>query len=345
LSWQRVRGHDALIEGFRRAIQRDRLAHAYLFVGPAGVGKRLFAGELAKALLCENNSASALDACDRCPACLQVEAGTHPDCFAAGRPPDSPNLPIEVVRELCRNLALKPARGQRKVAILDDADDLNDPITLHAAANAFLKTLEEPPPGSVLLLIGTSPEQQLSTIVSRCQVIRFTPLLDSVVADILRQSGMDDTAFVEKLTRLSDGSPGTALALADPALWEFRRTLLKGVVQPRFDSVGLARAWTEFVEGAGKESAAQRRRASLVTRLLVDFLSDGLRLSLKGEPRRGEAEDRPALEALARRTQPEQLIALIDRCLEADAHIDRRVQLVLVLEALLDALGQKLRTG
>jgi DNA polymerase-3 subunit delta' len=345
LSWQRVRGHDALIAGFRQAVQRDRLAHAYLFIGPAGVGKRLFAGELARALLCEGASQALLDACDRCPACLQVEAGTHPDCFTAERPPDSPNLPIEVVRELCRNLALKPARGRRKIAILDDADDLNDPITLHAAANAFLKTLEEPPPGSVLFLLGTSAEQQLSTIISRCQVIRFAPLPAAVVADILRRSGVDDSAFVEKLTRLSDGSPGTALALADPALWEFRRTLLQGFVQPRLDSVGLARAWMEFIEGAGKESAARRRRASLVTRLLVDFLSDALRQSVQGTPRRGEAEDRPALEALGRRTRPEQLLALIDRCLEADAQIDRRVQLVLILEALLDALGQKLRAS
>jgi DNA polymerase-3 subunit delta' len=345
LSWQRVRGHDALIDGFRRAVRRDRLAHAYLFVGPAGIGKRLFALELAKALLCEGPIASSLEACDRCPACLQVAAGTHPDCFTAGRPPDSPNLPIEVVRELCRNLALKPARGKGKVAILDDADDLNDPITQHAAANAFLKTLEEPPPGSVLLLIGTDSEQQLPTIVSRCQVIRFAPLSEAVVADILRASGVSDPALIGRLARLSDGSPGTALALADPALWEFRRTLLEGFVHPRFDSVGLSRAWTEFVEGAGKESAAQRRRASLVTRLMVDFLADALRLSLNGVPRRSGSEDQPALEALARRTRPEQLVALIDRCLEADAQIDRRVQLVLVLEALLDALGQRLRAG
>lgn len=345
MSWQRVRGHDALIDGFRRAVRRDRLAHAYLFIGPVGVGKRLFAVELAKALLCEGPTASQFEACDRCPACLQVEAGTHPDCFTAGRPLESPNLPIEVVRELCRNLALKPARGKGKVAILDDADDLNDPITLHAAANAFLKTLEEPPPGSVLILIGTGAEQQLPTIISRCQVIRFAPLSEAVVADILRASGVDDPALVGRLSRLSDGSPGTALALADPALWEFRHTLLQRFMQPRFDSVGLARAWAEFVEGAGKESAAQRRRAGLVTRLLVDFLGDALRLSLNGAPRRCGAEDRPALEALARRTRPELLVALIDRCLEADAQIDRRVQLVLILEALLDALGQKLRAG
>src|SRR5207248_2092828 len=100
-----------------------------------------------------------LAACDACDACRDVESGTHPDYFRAGRPDDALELPIEVVRELCRGLGLKPARGSRKIAVLDDADDLNA-----YAANSFLKTLEEPPPGSVLILVGTSSDRQLSTI-------------------------------------------------------------------------------------------------------------------------------------------------------------------------------------
>src|SRR5262249_26460614 len=151
VSWQRVRGHDALVQAFDRVVRRGRLAHAYLFTGLPGVGKRLFAEELAKALLCEQPPGPRLEACDRCPACALVDAGTHPDLYVATRPEESLELPIEVVRELCRSFALKSARGRGKVAILDDADDLNV-----AAANCFLKTLEEPPPRSVLLVIGTS---------------------------------------------------------------------------------------------------------------------------------------------------------------------------------------------
>src|SRR5262249_9488232 len=181
-----------------------------------------------------------------CPACLQVEAGTPPDCFTAGRPPDSPNLPIEVVRELCRNLALKPARGRRKIAILDDADDLDDPITGHAAANTFLKTLEEPPPGSVLILIGTDMERQLPTILSRCQLIRFAPLSGEIVGQLLRAQGVSDAALVERLVRLSGGSPGQARELADPGLWTFRQTLLEGVTRPQYDGVAMAQQWMRF---------------------------------------------------------------------------------------------------
>ena len=355
MSWQRVRGHDALAQAFDRAWRRGRLAHAYFFAGPPGVGKHLFAVELAKALLCEagppphpplspwggeGRVRGWLEACDRCPACHLIGAGTHPDFFAAGRPADSPNLPIEVVRELCQNLALKPARGRGKVAVLDDADDLHDPITQHAAANAFLKTLEEPPPGSVLILIGTSPDQQLPTILSRCQVVRFAPLPPELVAELLRDQGLEGAKLVERLARLSGGSPGQARELADPALWDFRRQLLEGFVRPPFDGVALAEAWGRFVEEAGKESAAQRRRAALVLRFLIEFLDDALCLSQGGTPRLAEPDDLRAVQQLAGRADPERLLQALERCLEADAQIDRRVHLALVLEALLDALGQ-----
>ncbi len=343
MAWQRVRGHDAWVEAFRRAVRQNRLAHAYLFTGPAGVGKRLFATELAKALLCEGPDRGDLEACDRCPACALVDAGTHPDFFPAGRPADSQTLPIDVVRELGRNLALKPARGGRKVALLDDADDLHDPVTSHAAANAFLKTLEEPPPRSVLILIGTSAELQLPTIVSRCQLVRFRPLPEDLVAELLRERGVTDPALARRLSRLGNGSPGQALELADPELWEFRRTLLSGLSRQPFDALGLSRAWAELVEGAGKESAAQRRRAALVLRLVLDFFADALALAARGVPHRNEPEDLPALEAVVARLGPDGLLAVLERCLEADAQVDRRVQLVLVLEALMDALGQKLQ--
>jgi DNA polymerase III subunit delta' len=338
VSWQRVRGREAQAEAFDRVVRRGRLGHAYLFTGPSGVGKRLFAEELAKALLCEAPNRPRLEACDRCPACVQVAAGTHPDYFVASRPEESLELPIEVVRDLCHSLGLKPARGRGKVAIVDDADDLND-----AAANCFLKTLEEPPPRSVLLLIGTSAERQLPTIVSRCQVIRFAPLSEELVREILREQGVEDTSTIERLARLSGGSPGQALALSDSELWEFRRKLVQAIAQTPLDSVGLGKAWTQFVEEAGKESAVQRRRAALVLRLLIDFLQAALTMRVGGAPDLAEPDDRRALEQLVGRTDPEQLAGILDRCLEADQQIDRRAQLVLILEALTDALGQKLR--
>src|SRR5215212_431631 len=169
MSWERIKGHDAILAGFRRVVQRGRLAHAYLFVGPDGVGKKLFAVELAKAFLCERPRGE-LDACGECSSCSLVDADTHPDLTIARRPEDKHEFPVELMRSLLANFALKPARGKGRVVIVDGADDFND-----ESSNAFLKTLEEPPPGSLLILVGFSPDRQLATIVSRCQVVRFGP--------------------------------------------------------------------------------------------------------------------------------------------------------------------------
>jgi hypothetical protein len=154
---------------------------------------------------------------------------------------------------------------------------------------------------------------------------------------------MDDAAPIDKLVRLSGGSPGLAQVLADPALGRLRRRLLEVLAGRPFDAVGLAGAWMGIVEEAGKESAAQRARSQLVLRLLIDFLNDGLALALGGCPRRTEPEDRPALEALAGHVEADVLLEVLERCTEAEMQIDRRVQLILVVEGLLDALAQKLR--
>ena len=108
-----------------------------------------------------------LQPCGQCPACIQIDAGTYPDYFYARRPDDAADFPVDLMRDLCKSFSLKSARGRGKVVVLDDVDDLNE-----ESANCFLKTLEEPPPRSVLILIGSSAERQLTTIVSRCQVVR-----------------------------------------------------------------------------------------------------------------------------------------------------------------------------
>jgi DNA polymerase-3 subunit delta' len=339
VSWQRVLGHDAQVKAFDRARRRGRLAHAYLLVGPAGVGKRLFAGELAKALLCETPS-DTLAACDHCTACTLVDANTHPDLFMVSRPEGLNELPIELMRELCQGFGLKSARGRGKVAVLDDADDLNAD-----AANCFLKTLEEPPPGSVFLLVGTTPERQLPTIVSRCQVVRFAPLSEETVLRLVQQHGVEDSGLAARLARLSGGSAGQALALADPDLWRFRRTLIDGLTVASPDTVGLARQWVEFAAEAGKEMAFQRRRAALVLRLLIDFLSEAVTLAVGGTPRLAEPRDLEGLRALVDRLDADTLLEIIDRCLEADTQIERYVQLALVLEGLLDEIGAQLNCG
>lgn len=330
MSWDRIRGQDAARTALAAAFAANRLGQAYLLAGPEGVGKRLFARELAKALVCEQPPAP-LAACDRCPGCAQAEAGTHPDLLALRTPEGKQELPTEDMRAFCARLARKPVRGARKVGTVEDADDLNA-----ASANAFLKTLEEPPPGAVLLLVATDAERQLPTILSRCQVVRFAPLPDADVCAVLEAHGVADAPQRERLARLAGGSPGRALALGDGAIWELRQKLLDGLTGPRVSFQPLAELWAKFHEDAGKDSAAQRARAALVLKFLIGAVQRALKLSLGAGVSGLDAGEEARLRAFAQRVGTEGLMELLDRCVEADAHVERRVQLILVVEAVVE---------
>jgi DNA polymerase III subunit delta' len=334
--WHSVRGHDPIVAALRRSLVQGRLPHAFLFVGPEGVGKCTFALTLAQALLCERAAETELDPCETCPGCLQVRAGTHPDLLQVGRPEDKHDLPIKVIRDLCLDLGLKPARGKRKVAIVDDADDLNE-----EASNAFLKTLEEPPPGSVLILIGTSAEVQLDTIVSRCWVVRFRPLPEPELAALLREQNVtSDPREAERLARLGEGSVSRARGLANPDLEHFRRSLIDELADPRgFDPPALAQRLGAFVKEAGKEGVDQRGRASLLMGELARFFRGILWQTAGLDPPTPDPDDRRAVAALAERLDPEDVFVLTDRCLEADYHIQRKAYMPLILESLMHDLG------
>jgi DNA polymerase-3 subunit delta' len=341
VSWHSVRGHDRVVDSLRGSLQQGRFPHALLFVGPEGIGKRTFARALAQALLCETRPSGALDPCGSCPGCVQAAAATHPDLIETARPHDKHELPISVIRELCDQFGLKPARGPRKVAILDDADDLNE-----EASNAFLKTLEEPPPGAVLILIGTSAELQLDTIVSRCQVVRFDPLPDAEVAAILLDIGVArDAADAARLAALAEGSASRAIGLADPELERFRRSLIDELAAAGgFDPPALAHRLHTYIKQAGKESVDQRRRASLLIGELARFYRGILWQTAGLAPPCPDPLDRQAAAGLAERLDPEDVLVLADRCISADYHVHRRLYLPLVLESLMHDLGKVMKS-
>lgn len=337
MPWHSIRGHDRVVDSLRTAARSGRFPHALLFVGPEGVGKRTFARKLAQALLCEGRPEADLDPCGSCAGCVQVEGGTHPDLLTAGRPEDKQELPIKVIRDLCDEFGLKPARGGRKVAIVDDVDSMNE-----EAANAFLKTLEEPPPGAVLILLGTSAERQLETVVSRCQVVRFEPLpADELAATLLERGVATEPAEALKLATLADGSVGRAVGLADPELGRYRRDLIDGLAsEGGIDPAEQVKRLDAFAKQAGKESAAQRRRVRLMLWELARLFRGVLWQTAGLEPPSPDPDDRRAIARLAERLEPEDVFILAERAMDADFHVQRNLYMPLVLESLFHDLAK-----
>jgi DNA polymerase-3 subunit delta' len=345
MAWQGIEGHDAVVERFRRGLAAGRLPSTFLFVGPAGVGKHAFARKFAQTLLCEVNPPEALAPCGECPACKQVLAGSHPDLELLAREPDSSFLKVEqfigdrehrMQEGLLARIALKPTRGRRKVAIIDDADWLNA-----ESANCLLKTLEEPPPGSVLILIGTSEQKQLPTIRSRCQIVRFQPLPEETVARLLVEKEIVADRFeAERLAAISGGGLSQAAALADPSLMEFRRHLLSHLARPGWNSVALAKSVNTFVEEAGKEAPPRRERLRRVIGFVADFYRS-LMLHLSGSEAAGDPQLREAVAGAAASWAGDAATAAarLERCLDALAHVDANAHPITVAEAWIDDLA------
>ncbi|MBK1719474.1 DNA polymerase III subunit delta' [Thiocystis violacea] len=267
----------------------NRLAHALLISGPRGVGKRHLAEALARSLLCRSPVERGR-ACGLCADCRLLAAGNHPDLVRVGPDPESKSgdIPIAAVRLFNERESLTPSRADWKVALIDPADKLNP-----AAANALLKTLEEPTGQSILCLIGERIGQLPATIRSRCLHIKVAVPEE---ADALRwleaRQARDDWAL---RLRLAHGAPLRALTEPDEALLEQRRQRLAGflaIASGRKDPVAEAAAWN-----------------ALGSARLLDWLSgwicDLLRLMVSDEPVRLENPDQyAALADLARRIEP-----------------------------------------
>jgi DNA polymerase-3 subunit delta' len=342
-------GHETIVARFRHAIASGRLASTFLFVGPPGIGKRTFALHLAQSLLCDRAVPERLAPCGECASCHQVLAGTHPDVLLVRKPADKATIPLKLLigedetrmREgLCYDLASKPFSGKRKIAIIDDADFLNK-----EGANCLLKTLEEPPPQSLLILIGASEQRQLPTIRSRCQIIRFQPLAEEHVLKLLAsEERACDAKTAADAARLSGGSLERAELWCDEATLEFRGELFQLLARPDPKIQAAAKRLSQFVDEAGKESAAKRHRLRLVVSLAEEFYRAAL-MQLEG----GAACRDPALAPLVnealRWMSPEAPAACLEVCLDAYEHIDANVNQATLLEWLLNELAETARTG
>lgn len=312
VSVSEIQGQERAVGLLRSALEQGRVHHAWLFTGPEGVGKETAALAFAQALLCEEPAGS--EACGRCSACHKVEAGSHPDLVrvlpearavergllsreSLARNP-SRDLKIEQIRALEAQLGLATVEGDRRVVLLIGADSMN-----HAAQNAFLKTLEEPPAGTHLVLIAEAGDRLLPTIRSRCVRVPFAPLpLDFVAARLVAEREMGEEE-ARLLAALSGGSLGRALALTPEALEDRARILedLEGLDARDFRPL---LALAERIAAGGREAAEILLDAiALFYRDVAIVAEGGPETSIANRdllPLLGHAAERGTLDALDR---------------------------------------------
>ena len=327
MAFERIRGQARAVEMLTRAIASGRVAHAYAFVGPSGVGRKLTALAFAQALLCPASG------CSGCRACQKVERGVHPDLLLIGPTPPESNprgtvaIRLDAIRELEHWAQLRPAEGPRKVFIVDDAGRMT-PET----PQAFLKTLEEPPDRTVIILILSQTRELPATVISRCQVVRFVPLAEEETAALLEARGMDRaTAWL--LARASQGRPGLA---QDPKVWVERRELALSILA-EVEARG-AGALFKWAESLGRDRAEVEQLIAIWWLWYRDLLC----VKAGGDPRLLIHGDRHAQLAATAGDRPwEELFEELASCRAAWQALQGNVSPRLTLETMLSRLALK----
>ncbi len=367
MSLAKIIGHDRPLAVLRRAFVEGRVASAYLFTGPPNVGKLTAAVEFAKLLNCTDLAApddpSAVDCCDACDACQRIAAGSFADVLvvqplirigtaAKGElaPFEGAMLTTDQVAEVIAQANMRLSRGRHKVIIVARAETMNP-----EAANRLLKTLEEPPEHTTLILTTSNPSALLPTIVSRCQRLAFHPVpLAELVAGLQREAPDADQSLMETAARLSGGRVGWALTLVrNPIALQVRAELLELLSslphEPYVSAMAMAERLIELAEqwwlalNPGESAADVLSRArDRVRRVALDGLLDlvasvmrDIMLLASGYDRsiiNADAAD--ALAELAARTTPDRArrgamaVELVQRHLRGNANIRLALELL-----------------
>ena len=237
MSFRDIKGQDNAVSFLKKALESGRVAHAYIFLGPSGVGKKLAALNFAKALNCLGESEKP---CDSCASCKKIESSNHPDVHLLNPLKEGGSIKIDEARTLILKIGLKPYEGRKKVCIIDGANALTQEAT-----SSLLKTLEEPPADSVLILILDKISYIPRTIQSRSQIIRFRNLAADEIKNILVEKHGVDAVKAHILARISSGRLGEAIKYKDEEFFEKRAELLDGLSKRTF--------FDSDFEGAGRD--------------------------------------------------------------------------------------------
>ena len=317
MTFDQILGHDHQKEILRRALAKGRIAHAYLFSGPEGIGKRLMAMALARAIVCLEQRG-----CGNCRACRKIDHLNHPDLHILE--PAGNSIKIEQIRILQRDLNFKPLEAPRKICMIEQADAMTV-----GAANALLKTLEEPRGDTLLILLSAQPNRLLETIRSRCQSLPFTRHPNSRIQAELEKQLDIESAESHVLAALSEGSFKKAFGKDRDLYLKQRRELLKTLT-------GLSPGSILPILDFAEQLAADKTALPDILEIFQAFYRDVL-MTMHG---RGDEElvNLDLKEKIHRVSGHENISTILDKLealLEVHRQLDRNVNRQLAMEVLL----------
>ena len=262
--WDAIVGHGRVVAALRRAVVEERPHHAYLLLGPQGIGKALLAQTFTRSLLCDSPQADR--PCGNCAPCGKVLAGSHPDAWAEVPSGKSNTITSDQITELQRRLSYRKLEGRYRVIIIDGAGTMNT-----QAQNKLLKTLEEPPPETILVLCALHPTQLLVTVRSRCQKLALAPAPAEALAAWLESTHEVPRARAVEIAHTARGLPGRALELLDPDSALERTTRLE---QLSSAVAGDREAIDALVRSVDRDRGACREVLGSLQELLRDAMVD-----------------------------------------------------------------------
>lgn len=232
MAFKEIKGQETPVSFIKTAIGRDTVAHAYLFAGIDGIGKVSTAVTFAKALNCRQENG---DSCDICPSCRKIGSNNHPDVLRIAPDEVQATIKISSIRVIEQKVSLRPYEAKKKVCVIEDAH-----LMTAEASNSLLKTLEEPPPDSVFILTTSNISGLFGTIVSRCQVIKFSPLSCQTVEDILVKKFGFRKETAQFIARLSNGSINKKMVLQGEDFISWKNRLIDEFMDGSFLEEGSA---------------------------------------------------------------------------------------------------------
>ncbi|MFH0889303.1 MAG: DNA polymerase III subunit delta' [Planctomycetota bacterium] len=323
-------GQQSAVNTFKQILKSNRLSHAYIFAGPSGVGKFLFARTLAKILMCENDEKGnwVTKNCSKCRSCMLVGKNCHPNLRIIEVEKGKQGITIDTVRAVEKELMMMPFYKSYRVFIINEAELMSE-----EAANAFLKTLEEPVKNTIIILVTSNLPSLLPTILSRCQIIRFYPLQQEQMKEYLIKHLKIDSGQASFLTQLCHGSIGDAVRLHSQNMLSQRDSLIAGLIEQ--DHGNMTNRVINYAKSNAEDNEGIRQEIIWQLKIIGFFVRDVLWLYYGVADSRLFNKDKiNEVKKYHKSCDSKQIEKLIDKLLESERYLRYNANINLVVDNL-----------